>query len=642
VSARVSVLLPVRNAETTLAASLRSVSRQRLSDFECIVVDDGSRDASLAIARRHAHGDPRFRVFAEPARGLVPALARGLAECRAPFVARHDADDCMHRDRLSLQVAALDAAPRLAGVGCHVRLFPRGALGAGMRAYERWLAGVRTSADVRREAFVECPLAHPTLLLRRDLLVEHGYRDDAGWPEDYDLVLRWLAAGLELGVVARRLLAWRHGPARLSQRSPVYAPDRFTACKAHYLAHGLLARERRYWLWGYGGTGRALAKALRAHDRHPDAIVELHPRRIGQRIQGAPVIAPKDLGAPGTLPLVVSVAGADARALIRADLEAAASAKAPTTCARRNSPRFPEMRRWIVAFGSVMAIAAPLLGSDPRAPALRPVVGREESAVVAPGETLLDVAYHRRLGYQAIERLNSGVDPWIPKPGTVVRLPTRYILPDADPDGLVVNIPEMRLFDFTVQFGPEVFALAVGDEADPSLIGDFKVGAMRKDPAWRVPKSIRADKPELPSEVPPGPDNPLGSRWITIGTTSYGIHGTNVRWSIGREATHGCLRLYEDDIRRLYDRVREGTRIQIVYQTAKWGRDGAHIFLEAHPDLYGLKRDRITALDVPRALGLLGSLDLEFVLRTLDEARGEPVRVGTVPAGTPPTSSPTS
>jgi cellulose synthase/poly-beta-1,6-N-acetylglucosamine synthase-like glycosyltransferase len=315
----VSVLLPVRDAATTLAASLRSVSRQRLRELECIVVDDGSRDASLAIAERHARGDPRFRVIAQPAQGLVPALASGLAECRAPLVARHDADDCMHRERLALQVAALDESPDLAGVGCHVRLFPRSALGPGMRAYERWLASVRTPHDVRREAFVECPLAHPTLVLRREVLVEHAYRD-LGWPEDYDLVLRLLGAGHELGVVPRRLLAWRHGPGRLSQRSAVYAPDRFTACKAHHLAAGLLARGSRYWLWGYGGTGRALAKALRAHDRHPDAIVELHQRRIGQRIQGAPVIAPKDLGAPGALPLIVSVAGADARGLIRAEL----------------------------------------------------------------------------------------------------------------------------------------------------------------------------------------------------------------------------------------------------------------------------------------------------------------------------------
>jgi len=317
---RVSVLLPVRDAAATLAASLRSVSRQRLTELECIVVDDGSRDASLAIARDHARGDPRFRVFAEPARGLVPALLRGLAECRASLVARHDADDWMHRDRLALQVAALDGDPHLAGVGCHVRLFPRSALGPGMRAYERWLAGVCTPADVRREAFVECPLAHPALVLRSEVLRAHTYCD-LGWPEDYDLVLRLLAAGHELGVVPRRLLAWRHTPERLSQRSAVYAPDRFTACKAHHLARGPLAHSPRYWLWGYGGTGRALAKAMRAHGRHPDAIVELHPRRIGQRIQGAHVIAPKDLGAPGTLPLLVSVAGADARALIRAELD---------------------------------------------------------------------------------------------------------------------------------------------------------------------------------------------------------------------------------------------------------------------------------------------------------------------------------
>jgi cellulose synthase/poly-beta-1,6-N-acetylglucosamine synthase-like glycosyltransferase len=319
VSPRVSVLLPVRDAAATLAASLRSVSRQRLRELECIVVDDGSRDESRAIALAHARGDPRFRVIAQPAHGLVPALSRGLAECRAPLVARHDADDCMHRDRLALQVAALDADPGLAGVGCHVRLFPRGALGPGMRAYEEWLASVRSPGDVRREAFVECPLAHPTFVLRSEALRAYAYRD-LGWPEDYDLVLRLLAAGHELGVVARRLVAWRHTPDRLSQRSAVYAPERFTACKAHHLASGLLARAPRYWLWGYGGTGRALARALRAHDRHPDAIVELHPRRIGQRIQGAPVIAPKDLGAPGTLPLIVSVAGAEARALIRADL----------------------------------------------------------------------------------------------------------------------------------------------------------------------------------------------------------------------------------------------------------------------------------------------------------------------------------
>jgi len=301
------------------------------------------------------------------------------------------------------------------------------------------------------------------------------------------------------------------------------------------------------------------------------------------------------------------------------------------------------MWRGILALGWLIAIAVPVLGSG-RTPGLRPMLGREETTVVGRDDTLLDVAYRRRVGFLAVERLNPGVDPWIPSAGTPVQLPTRYILPDTDEEGLVVNIPEMRLFDYTVRnrVGPEVFALAVGDQADRSILGDFKVGEKREDPVWNVPASIRAERPELPAQVPPGPDNPLGTRWLSIGGTSYGIHGTNVRWSIGREATHGCLRLYEDDIRRLYARVREGTRVQIVYQTAKWGSDGTHIYLEAHPDLYGLKPDRLTALDVPRALGLLDRLDLERVRRVLDEARGIPVEVGTLPAGDPPTSAPSS
>jgi L,D-transpeptidase ErfK/SrfK len=236
-----------------------------------------------------------------------------------------------------------------------------------------------------------------------------------------------------------------------------------------------------------------------------------------------------------------------------------------------------------------------------RQPSLRPLIGQPATALVAPDETLLDTAYQYRLGYLAVERANPGIDPWIPIPGTVLQLPTRMILPDAEEKGIVINLPEMRLYDFTVENGPEVFALAIGDEASPSLIGDFVVGAKRKNPTWYVPASIRREKPELPAAVPAGPDNPLGSRWITIGRTSYGIHGTNIRWSIGREATHGCLRLYEDEIQRLYERLREGTRLQIVYQTAKWGRDGAQIHLEVHPDLYGLERDLLAALAEPSA-----------------------------------------
>lgn len=281
----------------------------------------------------------------------------------------------------------------------------------------------------------------------------------------------------------------------------------------------------------------------------------------------------------------------------------------------------------------------PARAAEADAPSLRPVLGSMHTALVEQDETLLDIAYEHRVGYQALARLNPDVDPWIPEPGTIVSVPTRFVLPQADEEGLVINIPEMRLFDFTPEEGPEVFPVAIGDQADPSILGDFRVGRKRKDPTWYVPESIRAESPDLPEQVPPGPDNPLGSRWMTIGRTSYGIHGTNVRWSIGREATHGCLRLYEEDVQRLYDRIPEGTRIQIVYQPFKWGLDGERIYLEVHPDLYRLQPDRLAAFELPRALGLLGTIDFELAWRTLDEARGVPVAVGTLPTST---SKPTS
>jgi glycosyltransferase involved in cell wall biosynthesis len=327
----VSVVMPVRNAEATLPACLESIRRQRGVHWECVAVDDGSSDGSSARLARAGAEDPRFRVFTQSASGIVAALERGLAECRGTFVARMDADDVMLGRRLARQVAALEADPQLSGVGCHVRIFPRpsaageqGRQEYARREYEGWLNSLRTAEDVARDAFVECPIAHPTLMLRRSVIQAHRYRD-AGWPEDYDLVLRLLGAGLRLGVVPERLLCWRDGASRLSRTSPTYAIERFVRCKAHYLAQGLLRAAPSYILWGYGKTGRELSRALLAHDRRPHAIIELHPGRIGQRILGAPVRMPPalpELVRQTRLPIVVSVARPGPRAQVRAALGA--------------------------------------------------------------------------------------------------------------------------------------------------------------------------------------------------------------------------------------------------------------------------------------------------------------------------------
>ncbi|HVP30784.1 MAG TPA: L,D-transpeptidase family protein [Myxococcota bacterium] len=263
---------------------------------------------------------------------------------------------------------------------------------------------------------------------------------------------------------------------------------------------------------------------------------------------------------------------------------------------------------------------------------LPPLIGDEESALIEPEDTVLDVAYGHRLGFDNVARANPGVPVWIPEPGTVVRLPTREIVPEVPPRGLVINIPEMRLYDFTRRGPPEVFAIAIGDEIDPSLHGAFRIGRKRENPAWHVPKAIREEKPDLPAVVPPGPDNPLGDRWMTIGTTSYGIHGTNNNWSIGRTATHGCIRLYNDEMRRLYDHVPSGTPLEIVYEPVKLGADGDAIYVEAHPDVYGRVADLLAApLAELDARGLTPYVDLDALRQVVEEAKGVPVRIGTLP-----------
>jgi len=313
---RVSVLLPARNAASTLDACIESLARQTEPRWECVAVDDASTDDTGEKLEAWARLDRRVRVLRGAGRGLVAALELGRAACRAPLVARMDADDWMHRDRLRLQLDVLAREPGLAGVGSHVRLFPRAELTDGHRRYERWLNSLASPESVARDAFVECPIAHPTLVLRREILDDTGYRE-CGWPEDHDLLLRLLGAGHRLAVVPRRLLAWRDHEARLSRRDERYGLARFTACKAEHLTRTLLRDHSEYVLWGYGPTAKAMRKALLALGRSPSHIVELHPRRLGRTIHGAPVIAPDGLPSLDSPRIVVSVSGPKPRAQIR-------------------------------------------------------------------------------------------------------------------------------------------------------------------------------------------------------------------------------------------------------------------------------------------------------------------------------------
>jgi len=288
----VSVLLPVRDEEDVLRQALDSLARQTMADFEVVAVDDGSSDGTREILRARSTTDSRFRMVLQEAQGIVPALERARAEARGPFLARMDADDISHPERLARQLQAMESHPEWVGCGAHTRYFPPERVTEGALRYERWLHSVRTPADLDRERFVECPLAHPTFFLRAEVLDRVGGYRDPGWPEDYDLLLRLHREG-PLGVVPEVLLDWRDRPGRLSRTHERYTEEAFRRCKLHYLCREV--PDRPLVIWGAGPVGKGFAKLLLEMDRPPEAFVELDPRKIGQEIHGATVVHPDDV-----------------------------------------------------------------------------------------------------------------------------------------------------------------------------------------------------------------------------------------------------------------------------------------------------------------------------------------------------------
>jgi glycosyltransferase involved in cell wall biosynthesis len=313
----ISVLFPIRDASETLDAALCSLWRQTWTNFEVLAVDDGSTDSGPQILRNHARREKRLRILSSGGSGLVSSLELARSAARSPFLARMDADDLCHPDRFRRQIRYLRSHPEVAAVGSKVALFPQKSLGPGWRRYQAWLNGLITPQDHARELFVESPLAHPSVLMRAAAVMEVGGYQDRGWPEDYDLWLRLDEAGHGLAKVAATLLAWRHTPWRLSVTSPRYDLRAFQAARAAYLARHPVLRDGRAAVWGAGRTGRRLSRLLTAHRIETVRFYDVDPRKIGTRVQGAPVRSWTELEAPGALPLLVAVGAPGARALIR-------------------------------------------------------------------------------------------------------------------------------------------------------------------------------------------------------------------------------------------------------------------------------------------------------------------------------------
>jgi glycosyltransferase involved in cell wall biosynthesis len=310
----ISVILPVFNGAATLARALASIQAQTFENWELLVVDDGSTDNSAAIAEARAASDPRIRLLHRPHRGLVPTLIEGCALARGTFIARMDADDVSHPDRFARQLAWFADHPEGGLCGTGVRMAGT-SIGSGRRRYEAWINSNTTHEEILRECLVECPVAHPTFMMKRSAYeATGGYREFDG-PEDYDMVMHIWQGGYRLGNVPAPLLDWHESPGRLSMTSPRYAEAAFRRFKRHWLGHSRITHGRPLYQWGAGEVGKRWLREWTPG--LVQAVADIRPSKIGQRIYGYEVIRPEDFPPAGDCFIVVSVGTPGARDVIR-------------------------------------------------------------------------------------------------------------------------------------------------------------------------------------------------------------------------------------------------------------------------------------------------------------------------------------
>ena len=319
----VSFLLPAYNGAATLGPALDSLAEQTERDHEVVVVDDGSTDGTGELLA--ARAGPRLRVVRIDHAGLLPALNRGLAECRGPYVARMDADDVCRPDRLERQLQVAESDRGVGVVGARVEVFSTdGEVAEGFRRYVEWQNSLVSHEEICREIFIESPIAHPSALLRREELIALGGYEERGWAEDYDLWLRYHAAGRRFAKVAAPLLRWREHPGRATRTDGRYSVENFLRAKAHYLARGPLRGRDGLFVWGAGRTGRRLSKHLTRAGHEPVGFIDIDPGKIGGTVRGVPVVSACELmrrwPSHRRPILLAAVASRGARGLIRDQL----------------------------------------------------------------------------------------------------------------------------------------------------------------------------------------------------------------------------------------------------------------------------------------------------------------------------------
>jgi L,D-transpeptidase ErfK/SrfK len=276
------------------------------------------------------------------------------------------------------------------------------------------------------------------------------------------------------------------------------------------------------------------------------------------------------------------------------------------------------------------------------------VVGELQVTYARHEDTIADIARRFNLGFDEVSRANPGVDPWLPGAGTRIVLPTQFVLPEAPAEGIVINVAALRMFYFPKPANKDeprvvvTYPIGIGKVGWATPIGTTKVVTKRKDPWWTPPASVRKEHAEegdpLPARVPPGPDNPLGAYAMNLGWPSYLIHGTNKPAGVGLRASHGCIRMYPEDIATVFDKIPVGTKVTVVNQPLLYRWHGDSLYVQSFPpheeheeDATAQKRELLNAATSDKmwqkAKQHGGAIDMALTEQVVNEARGVAVPV---------------
>ena len=318
----------------------------------------------------------------------------------------------------------------------------------------------------------------------------------------------------------------------------------------------------------------------------------------------------------------------------------AIAASVLSACATGGGPEEPaEPVRWVDTLTEQTPLRSDVFElSSPE----QDVVGEVQIILSRESDAFPDIARAYGLGYDELVQANPDVDPWLPGEGTVIILPTQFVLPAAPREGIVLNIAAKRLFYFPPAGDGErqtviTHPVGIGREGWETPTGDTRVIDKARDPVWYPPASVRREHAEagdpLPAVVEAGPDNPLGHRVLKLDMPGYLIHGTNQPYGVGMRVSHGCVRLYPENIETLYELVDRGTPVTIVNQPLLYGRHAGEFYFEAHPPLADDERDAETLLaDLMNAArqesgAFAEEHERRNAVRAAADARGIPIRI---------------